>query len=271
MRIAVLLCVYNGARFLREQLDSLLSQSLKDFIVYLHDDGSSDETVSILSEYVGKWPERFILLDDTLKHRGASASFMWLFSEVEADYYFFCDQDDIWLPFKMQHTLDRMRAVEMEHLGIPVLIHTDLLLCDGDGISLGTSFWQHQHFLVDISKQKEYLAFGNVVTGCTAMVNEALKRVAFPYDGTTMHDYWLAMKAARHGVVENLKEQTVHYRLHGGNAAGAGSRYDRRRILWKRFWPQVKTELTRFRALTGKGVPAWLFYRTRYFILRHLA
>lgn len=271
MSIAVLLCVYNGARFLREQLDSLLSQSLEDFTVYLHDDGSSDETVSILSEYVGKWPGRFILLDDTHKHRGASGSFMWLFSAVEADYYFFCDQDDIWLPFKMRHTLDRMQAVEVEHPDVPVLIHSDLLLCDENGTSLGTTFWQHQHFLVDISKQKQYLAFGNIVTGCTVLVNKALKQVAFPYDGTTMHDYWLALKAARHGVVENLKEQTVRYRLHGGNAAGAGSRYNRHRVFWNRFRRQVKMEITRFRALTGKGVTTWLYYRTRYFYYRHLA
>ena len=269
MRIAVLLCTYNGARYLRDQLDSLLAQTLPDFVVYVHDDGSTDGTQAILSEYASRWPERFVLTADPQAHRGAAGSFMWLLSEVEADDYFFCDQDDVWLPDKMQDTLDRLREVEAAHLGVPVLIHTDLALCTEDGTPAGSSFWAHQNLRVDVSKRKEYLAFGNIVTGCTMVINRALREVAFPYDGATMHDYWLAMKAARHGVLDNLKAQTVRYRLHGGNVAGVGERYDKRQVKWRLFCKRYKVELARFRQLTGRGVPAWLYYRIRYFYYRH--
>lgn len=270
MSIAVLLCTYNGARFLQEQLDSLLGQSLKDFVVYVHDDGSSDGTVGILEEYAGKHPDRFVILEDPEKHRGAACSFMWMLSVVDADYYFFCDQDDIWLPFKMRDTLDKMQAVEAEHPGIPVLIHTDLALCDGDNADLVPSFWQHQNFKVDISKQRQYLAFGNIVTGCTAVINRPLKEVAFPYDGDTMHDYWLAMKAARYGILDNVKEQTIRYRQHGDNVAGAGQRYDKHRVFLKQFMRQVREERARFRELTGRGRLSWFYYRMRYFYYRHI-
>ena len=270
MSIAVLLCTYNGARFLREQLDSLLAQTLPEFVVYVHDDGSSDGTVPMLSEYARRWPDRFVILEDPQNHRGASGSFMWLLSEVEAEYYFFCDQDDVWLPSKMQVTLDRMQEVEASHPGIPVLIHTDLALCDAAGVLTGSSFWVHQNLKVDVSRHKEYLAFGNIVTGCTMVINRALKEVAFPYDGITMHDYWLAGKAACCGVLDNLKAQTVHYRLHGDNVAGAGAKYDKRRINWRLFRKRYREEFARFRAFTGRGVLAWLYYRTRYFFYRHI-
>lgn len=65
-------------------------------------------------------------MDDPIKHRGAGSSFMWLLENVESHYYMFCDQDDVWLPTKVEHTLNRIKEVELSHPNLPILIHTDL-------------------------------------------------------------------------------------------------------------------------------------------------
>lgn len=98
------MCTYNGERFLKEQLDSLFCQSFDDFIIYVHDDGSKDKTLEILNSYINQYPQKIVLMDDPIKHRGAGSSFMWLLENVESQYYMFCDQDDVWLPSKIEHT-----------------------------------------------------------------------------------------------------------------------------------------------------------------------
>ena len=102
--IAILLATYNGGQYLREQLDSLFAQTNQDFRIVIHDDGSTDNTVEIINEYKEKYPERIEVLDG--KPKGTpKANFMYLLSEVEADCYFFCDQDDVWLPTKVEESL----------------------------------------------------------------------------------------------------------------------------------------------------------------------
>ena len=76
-------------------------------------------------------PCKIEIVDDPQKHRGAGASFMWMLQRVESDYYMFCDQDDKWLPDKVKDTYARMQEVESQHPDVPVLIHTDLSVCDG--------------------------------------------------------------------------------------------------------------------------------------------
>lgn len=224
--IAILLATYNGARFLGEQLDSLFRQTYTDFTVYVHDDGSTDATCEILHQYASAHPGKLVLMSDEKPGRGPMGSFMWLLENTDAEYYMFCDQDDVWLETKIEHTLRRMRDVERLHPGKPVLIHTDLRVVDERLNTRYESFWKRKGYRVDVSKRFNFTCLGNVFTGCTILINQALKQISLPVSPhAKMHDQWLGIVAAKYGVVENLKEQTLLYRQHGMNAAGAGTDY----------------------------------------------
>lgn len=268
--IAIILCTYNGERFLRQQLDSLLSQSFLDFVIYVHDDGSTDKTLNIIDEYKTANPRKIALMEDPVKHRGAGPSFMWALQNIDAQYYMFCDQDDCWLPFKIEHTINRIKEVELQHPDKPVLIHTDLKLTDGDLNVTHESFWKYQNFKVDVSKRPQFIGFGNIVTGCTIIINQAAKQLAERYDGKMLHDYWLALQVAKYGVVDNLKERTMLYRQHDNNEAGAGYQYNKHNVSYKNFLFGLKEEYSRFYNTCGKGRIAWLHYRIVYFIYRHI-
>lgn len=267
--LAILMCTYNGERFLKEQLNSLLCQSFDDFIIYVHDDGSKDKTLEILNSYINQYPQKIVLMDDPIKHRGAGSSFMWLLENVESHYYMFCDQDDVWLPTKVEHTLNKIKEVELSHPNLPILIHTDLKLVDGNLKEIFPSFWAFGNFQVDVSKRKQYLGFGNIVTGCTMIINKKAKDIAFPYDSKLLHDYWLALRVAKYGIVDNLKEQTILYRQHGNNEAGAGELYKKRQISFSLFFKEMGDEYERCKECAGYGVGMWLYYRFLYFIYRH--
>lgn len=220
--IAILLATYNGSLYLCEQIDSLLSQTFQDFQIYIHDDGSTDNTLQIINEYNKKLPDKIHYLPDDQQGRGAKNSFFWLLQQVESNYYMFCDQDDIWLPSKIEDTYKRMMDVEKQHNpSIPILIHTDLAITNQSLKVIHESLWKYLRLKVDISKKYDFILQCNVVTGCTILMNHAVKEKAFPaYNDIYMHDWWFAIIAAKYGVVENLKSCTVLYRQHGKNVCG---------------------------------------------------
>lgn len=267
--IAIILCTYNGEKYLGKQLESLQNQTYKDIVVYIHDDGSTDSTMQVVSSFMASNRLRCVIMEDEKKHRGAGPSFMWALTNIEADYFMFCDQDDYWLPTKVEHTYKRMLEVELENPNKPVLIHTDLKLADAQLNIIHNSFWQYQNFKVDISKRRQYITFGNIVTGCTMIINKAAKEIAFPYDGKMLHDHWIALKVAKFGVVDNIKEQTILYRQHGNNVEGAGFEYNKQSVRFLAFFKHFSDELTRFKDVSGLGILSWFYYRLRYFCYRH--
>ena len=267
--IAILLCIYNGERYLDEQIDSLLAQTYRDFKIFVHDDGSTDKSIDIVKSYEHSHHSMIEIINDPCKHRGAGASFMWMMQQVDSDYYMFCDQDDKWLPNKVEDTFARMQEVEQLHPDVPILIHTDLSVCDGKLNIIHPSFWQYQNFKVDVSKKKEFIGFGNIVTGCTVIVNKRVREVAYPFDESYIHDYWLALRVAKYGFVDNLNQQTMLYRQHGDNVAGAGRQYHKSRVGYKSFFRELTIERNRVKEVAGFNGLQWLVYRIFYFYIRH--
>ena len=135
--VSILLATYNGEKFLIEQLNSIINQSYEDWTLYIHDDGSSDGTIAIINQYCDQY-ENIIYLPDLIVHRGAAQSFMCLLEQVNADYYMFCDQDDVWLPYKIEKTYIAMQEKPVDS---PVLIFSDLVVVDSDLNIINKSFW----------------------------------------------------------------------------------------------------------------------------------
>jgi len=100
--VAILLCTYNGAQFLAEQLDSLQAQKHQNWVVFASDDGSTDQTLEILQQYQGKWPSGKLTIRSG-PQKDFCQNFLSLACDpnIRADYYAFCDQDDVWLPEKL--------------------------------------------------------------------------------------------------------------------------------------------------------------------------
>lgn len=101
MELAILLSTYNSESFIKAQLESLLSQTYKDWILYVRDDQSTDATPQILRQYADN-DSRIHVMPDGEK-RGARDGFMWLIQKINSDFYMFCDHDDVWLPQKLKN------------------------------------------------------------------------------------------------------------------------------------------------------------------------
>lgn len=225
-KIAILLATYNGAKYIREQLDSLFQQSCGDFHLYVHDDGSTDDTLKIIEEYRQKYSDRVTVLEDSQKHKGAARSFMTLLQEVDSDYYMFCDQDDIWLSNKVELTFARMKEIEGttgKAAGTaPVVVATDLKVVDEQLTPIKDSF--NADLKIDVfRKHSELICVRHVVTGCTMMFNRAAKEASLPISPrATMHDEWVALCVHFNGgIISILDEATMLYRQHTSNTLGA--------------------------------------------------
>lgn len=221
--VAILLATYQGEKYLRAQLDSLLAQTETGWKVFAHDDGSKDGTAAILREYAARDPERFCLIESA-GTGGAKSNFLFLTGQVEASYYMYCDQDDVWLPEKVERTLRAMQDLEREQgADRPCLVHTELRVVDASLREICPSLSAYQGI------EPQRLTLGrllaqNTVTGCTMMINRALRDAmttcAEP-EAIRMHDWWAALIAMRFGALRFLPEATILYRQHGNNSVGA--------------------------------------------------
>ncbi len=218
--IDILLSTYNGTEFLEEQLSSLLGQTCKNWNLLVRDDGSTDDTVATLGKLCSHSRTR---LTGKARNLGPCRSFELLLQQSSAPYCMFCDQDDVWLPDKIEKSLALMHEMERRWGNdTPMLVHSDLQVVDRHLHPLSSSFWRHQGIEPEGRERFNRLLVQNVVTGCTVMINAPLRQLALPFAAETiMHDWWLALTAAAFGQIGHLNEPTVLYRQHGGNEVGA--------------------------------------------------
>lgn len=222
--IAILLATYNGAKYIEEQINSLFAQTLQGWTLYVHDDGSKDDTREILTRLASEHSE--IRLLDYPSQGGAKKNFFSLLERVEADYYFFCDQDDCWLPEKMQKTMQRMTELESQNEGKPVVVHTDLYVADDNLNIVNESFLAYSGIHPEILTTFSLAGVSGLVTGCTMCFNaKAKETMVRPYDRALMHDEWITLSTLRiGGIVSLIDEPLILYRQHFDNTLGAKDR-----------------------------------------------
>lgn len=220
--IAILMSTYNGERYLREQIDSLLNQTYKDWKLYIRDDGSTDDTLSIIESYERDYPEQIVYKKDDLGNLGPAASFMNLLSVIDSDYYMFCDQDDVWLPNKIEKTYGKMLDVEAGNMNKPVLIYGDLQLVDMNLRRFPYTKWEYEHSdPYSIRNIYDLFANNQYVSGCTMMINYHSKKLVLPYKKSLMHDRWISLIVyGKGGVLFPIEEPLILYRISGFNTVG---------------------------------------------------
>ena len=250
------MATYNGEKYIAEQIDSILNQSFKEWVVYIRDDGSKDNTVSIIKEYIEKYPDKIFLIEDNKKGLGAKLNFAELLKYSKNQYTMFCDQDDFWLEDKIETTLNEMKNMEDKYGKIaPILVHTDLQVVDGDLNMLDQSLWDYIY--IDARRNSiNYLMVQNTVTGCTVMINKALKNITnnIPQKAI-MHDHWLAIVASVFGQIGIVDKPTMLYRQHGSNEVGA------KKISWlERIKRKFKNSKEPFNRLNNEITQMEAFY-----------
>lgn len=251
-KICIALSTYNGERYIKEQLDSILSQSYENFIILVRDDNSNDKTLEILSSYD-------IKVIDEKKNLGIKKSFAFLmqysFKNLDSDYLMFSDQDDIWDTNKVKTTYRKMQELENIYgMDAPLLVHGDLTVVDENLEVIASSFWKYQN--IDPSKDSlNHLLLHNTVTGCTMMINRSLaeKIKNIPSEGI-MHDWWIAMVASAFGKIAYIDESLMLYQQHGKNDTGAkhyGVRYFIKKVLTKPLFEKYIYQSRAFLKLYG--------------------
>ena len=225
--VDILLSVYNGEKYLRRQLDSILAQDCGEWRILIRDDGSVDSSAELIAEYSSKYPDKIMTVPCGEPSGSAKRAFLRLMEYSDAEYTMFCDQDDIWLPDKVRRTLGAMKRMEREcGADMPLLVHTELIVADMKSGKCSESFTEYQG-LDPMAKSLPRLLCQNNVTGCTMMINRALVRFCLSesleavYDDILMHDWWLALLAAACGKIGFVRRPTMLYRQHGANTLGA--------------------------------------------------
>lgn len=225
--IAICLATYNGEPYIQQQLDSILTQTYQNWLLFIRDDCSSDNTATILQSYADQYPEQIIIIPNSSeKSSGSKNNFAsilnWVNEHYHFPYYMFSDQDDVWLETKIEDSLKTLQKTEKQlSTSTPILLHTDLQVVDQDLNSLGESFFQYRALNPDVIDLPHLLVQNNV-TGCTMMWNQALNQLLnLENNQIAMHDWWITLAAACFGTIVCLKKPTILYRQHRKNVIGA--------------------------------------------------
>ena len=276
-RIAILMAVYEPRPdWLREQLRSLNEQSYSNLALYVRDDCSSPAAFELLQtalrECITAFPYR---LSRNESNCGSNQSFELLTQEAEGEFFAYCDQDDCWLPDKLQRYEQTLRERKSA-----LLVCSDMYIMDQDGKTVAESMTaiRRHHRFHDGSGLAKELLFSNFVTGCAMMIRAEQAKAAIPFCPYMVHDHYLAFYSARLGEIAWIPEPLIRYRVHGGNQtrdmAGVVDKesYYRLRILmasnrlqwlWERFGGEEE-----LRRLLDNG-RRWVGARQSYFRSGH--
>jgi glycosyltransferase involved in cell wall biosynthesis len=219
IKVSVAIATYNGEKYLADQLDSIYQQTHNNLEVVVSDDGSEDNTIAILKNYKNRHGLLYTANGENLR---VAKNFEKAVSLCTAPYIALSDQDDVWLPQKIEKSL--LKIVELEARygqDTPLLVFTDLVVADQRLHTIHASLWAHLKIKPWCATFNRLLV-ENVITGCTILMNQALSKLAFPAPGEIlMHDVWLGLVAACFGHADYIAEPTVLYRQHAGNIVGA--------------------------------------------------
>lgn len=218
MSVDVLLATYNSGDFLEPQLESLLNQTYQDFSLLIRDGGSSDSTVNLLEKYQERYPGKIKLIPSEGRS-GFLKNFRELMLASSADYIFFCDHDDIWLPGKIEKCLKRIQAMSDEYgSGVPLCVHCDMILADGECNQVKPSV--HKAWNFGRTPELDGYPVDIPCFGCTMVINKTLKDKALPMDDVcASHDTWCGRIAWYMGKIDFIDEPLMKYRVHTSNVS----------------------------------------------------
>ncbi|MEZ9823262.1 glycosyltransferase family 2 protein [Shewanella sp. 10N.286.45.A1] len=221
--VEIFISTYNGDKYLGQQLDSLLSQTHKNLLITIRDDGSTDRTLDIISTYIKRYPKLIRLIPSTV-NLGSTKSFLTLLNSAadESVLFMFCDQDDVWLDDKVSNSIAHF--FNSEFLG-PGVSFTDLTVVSSDLTIIHNSMMESMRINPSVVAANTCnLLSLNTVAGCTMTMNrhvlDLLATFKFPPKGV-VHDHWISIIVSHFGRVEYLDRSDILYRQHTENQVGS--------------------------------------------------
>lgn len=217
-KVAVLISTYNGEKYIRDQINSILNQNDVDIYIFIRDDGSLDNTPEILSEYEKKYSNIYFINSNDRKNIGIKNSYLVLLKyalqfNVYIPFYAFSDQDDVWLPEKIEDAVKMLNLAEDDK---PALYFSNKIFVDE---SLNILFEEKQNFRDDFFA----LFYNSGASGCTMVFNRYLAELSIRFvpQYTDLHDQWIFRIAHCVGAEFCFGNQSyILYRQHGNNVCG---------------------------------------------------
>ena len=227
MSLSVALCTHNGARFIEEQLRSILDQTRPPHQLVISDDASSDDTVTLAKAVFTRYaalpsqaPIDLVILENA-SPLGVTGNFESAILATSGDLVALSDQDDIWRSDRLARSVQ-----EFESRSELDLVFTNARLVDGAGASLDRTLFE----VLEISDADQASLHSgdalslfikrNLATGATVMFRRRLLEKSVPFPPHWVHDEWLAMMAAATGEIDVIDEPLIDYRQHGSNVIG---------------------------------------------------
>jgi glycosyltransferase involved in cell wall biosynthesis len=246
--ISVAIATYNGGQFLKDQLNSIYNQTYKNIEVIITDDCSTDGTLEILEEYSQKYGLNYYINE---KNLGVVKNFERALSLCGGEYIALADQDDIWLPEKIQNLVNE--------IGNYSLIFSDAILVDTYGNKIAESLKKVSNYIADTETPFLQLFYRKNIYGCTMFFRKELLQKALPIpDDVGQHDWWLPIVAAKNRGIKYLDRRLMFYRQHKNNISGDVKDHIIFYKLLRLFMSEHREKRKKFRARIKKDIEASL-------------
>lgn len=263
--VNIVMATYNGEKYLKQQIESILGASYTDWSLFIFDDGSTDNTLEIAQDFEKRYPERIQVYQNE-RNLGVTLNFltglkkvyqltnleetpnvrakMHPYSSNHAKYYMLCDQDDVWHRDKITVTLERMKFLEKKYGKEKAqLVFTDAKVVDENLNKIYQSFFSSQR-LCPYNTDLAHMLMENKCIGCTVMMNRSVVRLLKKLPkNPRYHDWWLGLIVSSFGHIDYLDTQTLNYRQHGNNVVGSKSFLDYVKLRIKSLQQQKKSLL----------------------------
>ena len=201
--ISIALCTYNGEKYIKQQLESLISQSYKPFEIIITDDLSTDNTLKILEEYAAKYP--FIKIYKNEKNLGFVKNFEKAIKLCDGEYIALSDQDDIWMPEKLSTLISQVADND--------LIYHDSVFIDENGQPILSKKMSDHYNKYDGTSNIPFL-ISNCVAGHAMLFKKSLLPSFLPFEDGFYHDWWITFVAISTGKIKSIPDVLVKYRQH---------------------------------------------------------
>lgn len=228
-KISVAMASYNGEKYIRQQIESILDQTVIPDEIIISDDGSNDQTIQIIEEMFAKHTDQgiiFKLYQDNPRH-GYCGNFEWAITHTTGDYIFISDQDDVWYPSKVATV---MRVFDLHPDAECVFHEAELINSDGGKISGTFNYWANENlsdkdcrdgFKINRNQHLESTISRTLAPGMSICISKELLKTALPFpkcDG--LHDQWIEFCAVLNDRCWYISDVLEGYRLHGDNTSG---------------------------------------------------
>lgn len=223
--VDIVLPVYNGEKYLSQQLDSIIKQIYTNWRIYIRDDKSTDGTVDIIESYQRKYPEKIVVVIDEERNLGVTNNVLHILKYVTSQYVMLCDQDDIWFRNKIGCLLRCMYIKERKLENIPLLIYSDAVIVDEDMQVISPSFHDYSNLNC---KRRSFvnLLQANIFQGASCIMNRLLIDKINSVEIRKLnkdiyHDWWIGAIVSAFGYIFCYHRPLMYYRQHGRNVLGA--------------------------------------------------